>query len=89
MSKEQLIQLCSEKDTVIEACVRTIKENQQKMLGKKDIMEIYDCENDKALKILKQMFEMGYGSKIGKEYYVSRKSQEAFVSNMAGKSVYI
>ena len=43
MSKEQLIQLCSEKDTVIEACVRTIKENQQKMLGKKDIMEIYMC----------------------------------------------
>ncbi|MFR8222426.1 MAG: hypothetical protein ACLU9T_16070 [Blautia faecis] len=38
--------------------------------------------------ILKLMFQMGYGNKIGKEYYVSQKAQEDF-ENMVGKEVYI
>ena len=89
MAKEKLIQLCFYKDTIIETCIKTINENNQKMLNKKDIMEIYGCESNKALRILKLMFQMGYGNKIGKEYYVSQKSQEEFVKNMVGKEVYI
>ena len=59
------------------------------MLGKKDIMELYACESNKALRILKLMFQMGYGNKIGKEYYVSQKGHEEFVKDMIGKEVYI
>ena len=60
-----------------------------KRLGKKEIMDVYHCESDKALRILKLMFQMGYGNKIGKEYYVSQKAQEDFLKNMVGKKVYI
>ena len=89
MTKEELIQLCSDKDVMIETCIESLKMNQQKMLCKKDIMDIYNCESNKALRILKLMFQMGYGNKIGKEYYISQESQNEFIKNMVGKEVYI
>lgn len=89
MSKEKLIQLCIDKDITINKCIQCLKCNNQTMLGKKEIMEIYHCENNKALKILKIMFQMGYGNKIGKEYYVSKESLSEFTKNMAGKEVCI
>lgn len=89
MTKDQLIQLCFDKDTIIETCIKSIKADQQKMLCKKDIMKIYNCESDKALRILKLMFQMGYGNKIGKEYYISHESQNEFIKNMVGKEVFI
>ena len=81
--------MCIDKDAVIESCVKSLREQFPKMIGKREIMDIYHCESDKALRILKLMFQMGYGNKIGKEYYVSQKSQEEFVKNMVGKEVYI
>lgn len=59
------------------------------MLSKKEIMDIYHCGSNKALKILRLMFQMGYGNKIGKEYYVSQESQTKFVNDMSGKDVLI
>ena len=52
-------------------------------------MEQFHCESDKALRILKMMFQMGYGNKIGKEYYVSLNSQLDFLDKMRGKEVFI
>ena len=52
-------------------------------------MKIFHCENDKALKILKVMYQMGYGNKIGKEYYISSAAQINFVEDMKGKEVVI
>ena len=89
LDKEELIQLCYNKDYTINECMNSIQKSSLKILGKKDIMEIYHCESDKALKILKLMFQMGYGNKIGKEYYVTKKSQEDFIDNMRGKEVFI
>lgn len=89
LNKEELVQLCLNKDYTIDECMKKIKKISLEMLGKKDIMEIYHCESDKALKILKLMFQMGYGNKIGKEYYISKKSQENFVDCMKGKDVFI
>ena len=89
LDKEELIQLCHNKDYTINECMNNIQKSSLKVLGKKDIMEIYHCESDKALKILKLMFQMGYGNKIGKEYYVTKKSQEDFIDNMRGKEVFI
>lgn len=89
LTKKQLMLLCMDKDVVIASCVKSLKENPHKMLGKKDIMELYNCESNKALRILKLMFQMGYGNKIGKEYYVSWKAHEDFVKKMVGKEVFI
>ena len=89
LTKEQLMLLCIDKDVVIASCDKSLKENPHKMLGKKDIMEIYNCESNKALRILKLMFQMGYGNKSGKEYYVSWKAHEDFVKDMVGKEVFI
>ena len=38
LTKEQLMLLCIDKDVVIASCVKSLKENPHKMLGKKDIM---------------------------------------------------
>ena len=89
LTKEQLMLLCIDKDVVIASCVKSLKENPHKMLGKKDIMELYNCESNKALRILKLMFQMGYGNKIGKECYVSWKAHENFAKEMDGKEVCI
>lgn len=89
LTKEQLMAVCIDKDAIIESCVKSLKAQCPKMLGKKEIMDVYHCESDKALRILKLMFQMGYGNKIGKEYYVSKKAQEDFLKNMVGKEVYI
>lgn len=89
MTKENLVQLCYEKDNTINKCIESIKINDQKMLGKNSIMEIYNCESNKALRILRLMFQMGYGNKIGKEYYVSKELQNKFVKDMVGKDVFI
>lgn len=89
LTKEQLMAVCTDKDAIIESCVKSLKAQCPKMLGKKEIMDVYHCESDKALRILKLMFQMGYGNKIGKEYYVSQKAQEDFLKNMVGKEVYI
>lgn len=89
MTREELVQLCRNKDVMIETCIQSLKDKNKKMLCKKDIMDIYHCESDKALRILKLMFRMGYGNKIGKEYYVSSESQEEFIKNIVGKEVFI
>ena len=87
MTKEQLIEECYERDNIIKGYTDSF--NDSEMLTKKDIMKVFCCENDKALKILKVMYQMWYGNKIGKEYYVSRNSQQNFIKDMMGKEVMI
>lgn len=89
MTKDSLIERCQSQDTFLKNLIANIKLNNSAMLGKSDIMQIYHCESNKALKILKVMFHMGYGSKIGKEYYASKQSHDAFIKDMAGKEVFI
>ena len=57
--------------------------------GKKDIMRIFNCESDKALKILKIIFQMKEGNKIGREYYVKKQALDSFMEDMKGKALYI
>ncbi len=89
MQKDELISLCLKQDYLIDKYIQSLKCCQSHMLCKNDIMDIYHCESNKALRILKLMFQMGYGNKIGKEYYISKEAQEEFVRNMAGKEVFI
>lgn len=89
LSKEDLIQTCVDKDIIIDQFIKSQEDSGSRILNKKDIMNIYSCESDKALKILKLMFQMGYGNKIGKEYYISKESQSNFIKDMAGREVLI
>jgi len=57
--------------------------------GKKDIMKIFHCESDKALKILKIMFQMHEANKIGKQYYVEKEALFRFMADMKGKQIHI
>lgn len=57
--------------------------------GKQDIMKIFKCESDKALRILKVMFQMDEAIKIGKEYYVDKKDLINFIERYKGKEVCI
>lgn len=88
MNKQELINSCLDKDNVIVGFMNEMN-LRTKILDKKDIMEIYKCKNDKALKILKVMFQMGYGNKIGKEYYISDKAHNEFITSMVGKELFI
>lgn len=57
--------------------------------NKNDIMKMFKCESDKALKILKIMFQMHEANKIGREYYVDKNSLEKFLEDMKGKELHI
>ena len=87
MSKEELIAQCIDKDNQIDMFRSQLKKIQ--VLTKTDIMSIYKCESNKALRILKLMFQMGYANKIGKEYYISLDAQNDFLTAMRGKEVFI
>lgn len=69
---------CSEKEK------QTIK-----LYGKQDIMTIFKCESDKALRILKIMFQMKLAIKIGKEYYVEEEKLKEFLNDFRGKEILI
>ena len=57
--------------------------------GKNDIMKMFKCESDKALKILKIMYQMKMANKIGKEYYVERESLIQFLEDFKGQEILI
>ena len=59
------------------------------LLNKKDIMNLYKCKSDKALRLLKFMYDVGYANKFGKEYYVTNGALNKFLSDYAGKNVVI
>lgn len=52
-------------------------------------MELFHCESDKALKILKIMFQMREANKIGKEYYVEKHALNKFMEDMRGRELHI
>lgn len=56
---------------------------------KQDIMNIFKCESDKALKILKIMFQMKFANKIGKEYYVEKENLIEFLNSYKGEEILI
>lgn len=73
---------------MVDICVEN-KTNSIDIYNKKDIMNIFKCESDKALKILKILFQMNEATKIGKEYYVEKQALLNFLSDMKGKEIII
>lgn len=84
MSKDELVHQC----IVYESIIQKI-ESKNEVLTKEDIMVTYKCGSDKALRILKMIFQVGLGNKIGKEYYVSVEAHQKFLEIYAGKDLAI
>ena len=69
-----------------------IESNEKKLIdvyNKHDIMMMFKCESDKALKILKIMYQMKMANKIGKEYYVERENLIRFLEDFKGQVILI
>lgn len=56
---------------------------------KDDIMSLFKCRSDKALKILRTMFSMKKAIKIGKEYYTTQDDLVSFLVEMQGEEILI
>ena len=89
MTKDELIKVCQQKDSAINEYITKIQNDDCIIYGKNDIMNMYSCESNKALKILKLLFQMGKGNKIGKEYYVTKQNHNDFIRSFQGKEVAI
>ena len=63
--------------------------NKQDYISKKDIMRMYDCESDKALRILKLMYNIKYAFKVGKQYYTTAEYNAKFFQLYKCKNVII
>lgn len=61
-----------------------LENNQSPLIGKKDIMEIFDKESNFALRFLRAAKSMGFGIQVGKEYYIKREEFEKMLSNYKG-----
>ena len=72
----------------LEEEVQALKDG-ERMLGKRDIMEIFGKGSDFALRFLRVANASGYGVKVGKEYYIKRTCYEKMMANYAGLSIEI
>lgn len=61
----------------------------KEIYGKSDIKLLLSCEDDKALRFLKVLYQMKYAIKIGKEFYVKKSDFDDFFANNLGKSIAI
>lgn len=66
-----------------------IDNNYAIIYNKDDIMNLFKCESDKALRILKLMYSMQEANKIGREYYVTQESLLNFLRDMQGREITI
>lgn len=72
--------------------IRQVQEEEKKELeiyGKQDIMKLFKCESDKALRILKIMYQMKMANKIGRQYYVEKEALARFLEEFQGLEILI
>lgn len=76
-----------QKEEQISFLVERLKRDDLELLTKNDIKELLKCENEKALSFLRLMYVNKLGIKIGKEYYMTKKDWNSFVSSYKGKNL--
>lgn len=59
------------------------------LYGVHDLEIIFQCEHQKALRIMKLLFSLKYAVKIGKTYYVKHADFERFFDDFKGKDIAI
>lgn len=79
----------SENEITITKLLERLKDKDLELLDKESIMKIFNCQSDKALKILKLMHVNNFGCKIGKEYYCTKNEFSKFMNSYKGKSLLI
>ncbi len=62
-------------------------EKEKIIYTKNDIMELFQCESDKALRFMRFLYSIRVAIKIGREYYVTKESLLEFLEDMQGKSI--
>lgn len=77
------------KDLVINSLLERMTNKELELLDKAAIMQIFGCESDKALKILKMMYANQFGCKVGKEYYITKNEFKKFMESYKGKDLKI
>lgn len=78
-----------ENEITITKLLERLKDKDLELLDKEAIMQIFNCQSDKALKILKLMYINNFGCKIGKEYYITRNEFIKFMNSYKGKNLVI
>lgn len=66
-----------------------VNKKEVRIYNKQDIMDFFKCESDKALRILKVMYQMKMANKIGKEYYVTQETLMKFLEQYMGEEIII
>lgn len=57
--------------------------------NKEDIMIMFKCKSDKALKILKFLYSINEAIKIGREYYIEKNNLMQFLNDYKGDNISI
>ena len=76
--------LVSHVKEIADRLLQKIEHSQSPLIGKKDIMDIFNKESDFALRFLRSAKSMGYGLQIGKEYYIKREELEKILRDYQG-----
>lgn len=79
----------SDSESTITKLLERLKDKDLELLDKEAIMQIFNCQSDKSLKILKLMYANSFGCKIGKEYYITRNEFIKFMNSYKGKPLII
>ena len=79
--ESQIEELKTENDILFK---RIVNED-EKALGKKDIMIRFDKESAWALNLLKLLYQQKLGRKIGKEYFTTKEELDEFMELSKGK----
>lgn len=87
--KDILDKKLSEKEMIINSLLERMTNKELELLNKEAIMQIFGCESDKALKILKMMYANSFGCKVGKEYYITKNEFKKFMESYKGKDLKI
>lgn len=69
---------------IADKLLERVEKGQASLLGKKDIMEIFNKESDFALRFLRTAKYSNFGIQIGKEYYIKREEFEKMLNTYQG-----
>lgn len=75
-----------ERELLAQEIIKQQTKEDKRLYNKEDIMEIFSCESDKALKILRLSHQMGYALKMGKEYYIAKEDLNTFLEQIKGRN---
>lgn len=75
-----------ERELLAQEIIKQQTKEDKRLYNKEDIMAIFSCESDKALKILRLSHQMGYALKMGKEYYIAKEDLNTFLEQIKGRN---